>query len=206
MLQPHPAHAPNAPQTRLKRAPNARPLPQVKLVVRRVASALEAGAAHPAEERQLAALSQQLLQLSPAELGLAPRADIGAPHLEAGGPSAAGGTGGTAAAAPPLRAILSADLQLLETALSEPVDVHGAVTVLLRLVQRRLDAADEIATQRDRSADVEPLLQMSAALHESVRGIREQVQFEQQKTATALAERELQLLTSLNEEATTPAG
>ena len=84
--------------------------------------------------------------------------------------------------------------------------MHGAVTVLLRLVQRRLDAADEIATQRDRSADVEPLLQMSAALHESVRGIREQVQFEQQKTATALAERELQLLTSLNEEATTPAG
>ena len=173
---------------------------EVKLVVRRVANALEAGAAHPAEERQLAALSQQLLQLSPAELGLAPRADIGAPHLEAGG------TGGTAAAAPPQRAILSADLQLLETALSEPVDVHGAVTVLLRLVQRRLDAADEIATQRDRSADVEPLLQMSAALHESVRGIREQVQFEQQKTATVLAERELQLLTSLNEEATTPAG
>ena len=83
-----------------------RPPPQVKLVVLRVANALEAGAAHPAEERQLAALSQQLLQLSPAELGLAPRADIGAPHLEAGGPSAAGGTGGTAVAALPQRAIL----------------------------------------------------------------------------------------------------
>ena len=97
--------------------------------------------------------------------------------------------------------------------------MHGAVTVLLRLVQRRLDAADEIATQRDRSADVEPLLQLSAALHESVRGIREQVQLEQQhreqqqqvqseQTATALAERarELQLLTSLHEGAATPAG
>lgn len=184
-------------------------------MVRRVASALEAGAAHPAEERQLAALSQQLLQLSPAELGLAPRADIGAPHPEAGGPSsAAGGTGDTAAAAPPQRATLSADLQLLETALSEPVDVHGAVTVLLRLVQRRLDAADEIATQRDRSADVEPLLQMSAALHESVRGIREQLHLEQQQSASALAERELQL-TSLHTSistsrvegaTTTPAG
>ena len=213
-LAQRPNRAPTVPQSRPERTPNAaqngrgvrRPPPQVKLVVLRVANALEAGAAHPAEERQLAALSQQLLQLSPAELGLAPRADIGAPHLEAGGPSAAGGTGGTAAAALPQRAILSADLQLLETALSEPVDVHGAVTVLLRLVQRRLDAADQIATQRDRSADVEPLLQMSAALHESVRGIREQVQFEQQKTAAALAERELQLLTSLHEGATTPAG
>ena len=165
--------------------------------------ALEAGAAHPAEERQLAALSQQLLQLSPAELGLAPRADIGAPHPEAGGPSAAAGTGDTAAAAPPQRATLSADLQLLETALSEPVDVHGAVTVLLRLVQRRLDAADEVATQRDRSADVEPLLQMSAALHESVRGIREQLHLEQQQSASALAERELQLLTSLHTSSST---
>ena len=87
--------------------------------------------------------------------------------------------------------------------------------VLLRLVQRRLDAADEVATQRDRSADVEPLLQMSAALHESVRGIREQLHLEQQQSASALAERELQLLTSLHTSSstsrvegatTTPAG
>jgi hypothetical protein len=195
--------APNAPPKRASNVRRARPPPQVKVVVRRVARSLEAGAAHPAEERQLAALSQQLLQLSPAELGLAPRADIGAPHPEAGGPSAAGGTGDTAAAAPPQREILSADLQLLETALSEPVDVHGAVTVLLRLVQRRLDAADEVATQRDRSADVEPLLQMSAALHESVRGIREQLHLEQQQSASALAERELQLLTSLHTSSST---
>ena len=163
---------------------------EVKLVVRRVANALEAGAAHPAEERQLAALSQQLLQLSPAELGLAPRAEIGAPQ-EAAGSAAAGGRGGTAAAAPPRRALLSAELQLLETALSEPVDVHGAVTVLLRLVQRRLDAA----TAAD--VDLQLLTNSSYALQESVRGIREQVQVEQAQTATALAERELQLLTSL---------
>ena len=112
-LAQRPNRAPTVPKPGSEHTPNAArtcvvcaTAPQVKLVVRRVASALEAGAAHPAEERQLAALSQQQQQLSPAELGLAPRADIGAPHLEAGGPSAAGGTGGTAVAALPQRAIL----------------------------------------------------------------------------------------------------
>ena len=52
-------------------------------------------------------------------------------------------------------------------------------------------------------ADVEPLLQMSAALHESVRGIREQLHLEQQQSASALAERELQLLTSLHTSSST---
>ena len=46
-----------------------------------------------------------------------------------------------------------AELQLLETALGEPVDTHGAVTVLLKLVQRRLDAAEEAAAAQQRSAE-----------------------------------------------------
>ena len=101
----------------------------------------------------------------------------------------------------------------LATSASHPASLQAQYG--LRLVQWRLDAADEVATQRDRSADVEPLLQMSAALHESVRGIREQLHLEQQQSASALAERELQLLTSLHTSSstsrvegatTTPAG
>ena len=93
--------------------------------------------------------------------------------------------------------MLSAELQLLETALGEPVDTHGAVTVLLKLVQRRLDAAEEAAAAQLRSAERRAeaeLCRMSAAMHESVRVIREQVQLEQAATESALQERELQIL------------
>ena len=146
----------------------------------------------PAQELQLAALSRELLQLSPAELGLAPRADICS-----GSAGGGEGPGGAAAAAAPRPRVLSAELQLLETALGEPVDTHGAVTVLLKLVQRRLDAAEEAAAAQQRSAERRAeaeLCRMSAAMHESVRVIREQVQLEHAATESALQERELQIL------------
>ena len=102
-----------------------------------------------------------------------------------------------AANSSPRPRVLSAELQLLETALGEPVDTHGAVTVLLKLVQRRLDAAEEAAAAQQRSAERRAeaeLCRMSAAMHESVRVIREQVQLEQAATESALQERELQIL------------
>ena len=204
---------------------------EVALVVRRVAQALELGAAHPAEEKQLAQLSQSLLQLSPAELGLAARADIdiASPPREGGGGGDGGAAGGggvgggggggdgggdggggggdgggsggisgaaeaaaRAARAAAERAEIGAsqEQRLLEAALSEPVDVNGAVTVMLQLVHQRLEAAEALAAQRGAPA----VLQMSALLNDSVRTIREQMLAEQAQAETAIAERDFQIL------------
>ena len=62
--------------------------------------------------------------------------------------------------------------------------------MLLRLVQLRVDAAEELARQRG----APEMLQMSTLLNDSVRNIREQMVQEQARAETALAERDLQII------------
>ena len=92
------------------------------------------------EDLQVSALAQSLLQLSPEQLGLMPRAEIGAKATTG---SEAAGFGGSSENAPPQQLALSTDAgasqhqKQLRTALSEPLDAQAAFTIFSRLLQQQ---------------------------------------------------------------------
>jgi hypothetical protein len=99
----------------------------LKWLVHEVALALEQGSpAHPDEDRQLAELSQSLLQISPADLGLSPRADI-TPGADAAPQGVHASRGGSVS-----RGLLG---ELLD-----PLDASAALAVFCGLLRQRNDA------------------------------------------------------------------
>jgi hypothetical protein len=154
---------------------------QLRLVLQRVVRSLESGVANPDEERHVAMLSHSLLQLSPEELGLSTRADIGTPTC----------SGAVRKTDPPMN--FSQEQEFLRQALAEPVDVDAAYELVMRLVQALVVAA--LAQQRV-EAEQGQMLNTSFALADyeaMLQSIRQQVAVEKAESDMAIAERDVRI-------------
>lgn len=96
---------------------------ELKLVIYQLARVLEEGPGDTEEDEQLAFLSQSLLQLSPTEFGIRPPVSC-VPGMERvhalGTPE-------------------SQNYRLLQAALTDPIDTRSVFTVLIRMMQSRID-------------------------------------------------------------------
>ena len=144
------------------------------------------------EDMQVSALAHSLLQLSPEQLGLRPRTEIGGEMVS--------GQGGVSENAPPqLRLTSAGDVtaatsavlstsrhqKQLRTALSEPIDAQAAFTIFSRLLQQLSPSG--AAQQRGTDEAVQQALQEYEAM---LRQIRSQVVTEKADYEVKLAQRD----------------
>ena len=140
------------------------------------------------EDMQVSALAHSLLQLSPEQLGLRPRTEIGGEIVS--------GQGGASENAPPQLLLTSAadvaaatstsrHQKQLRTALSEPLDAQAAFTIFSRLVQQLPPSG--AAQQRGTDEAVQQALHEYEAM---LRQIRSQVVTEKADYEVKLAQRD----------------
>lgn len=141
---------------------------ELKLLLHRLAHALEHGVGRPGEDLQVTQLARSFLQLTPEELGIvdpsAPMADGEAPPVE---PSHQQG--------------------LLQSALAEPLDCRAVFTVFTRLLQQRAEV--DAATQRGANE----LVRLDGALCDYdalLKQIKSQVITEKAEAEVAIAQRD----------------
>ncbi|KAL3916579.1 MAG: hypothetical protein SGPRY_006758 [Prymnesium sp.] len=153
---------------------------ELKILLMQLAHTLEEGVDenqrakedYSVEEQELAFLSQSLLQVSPSELGIGPHASAAQGEISVG--------------------MLSQHQRQLQAALSHPIDSRAAFTVLVRMMQQRIEA---VAEQRSTKCSNE-LLRLDCALSEydeRLKGIKQQVQAEQFKAEVEIAQRDAEI-------------